>query len=371
MTKPRFFVGRRRPGGRLEFRFEVKAKDRPPNWPATIPLDPDRSRAITRAAELNAQLDAARLAMAADGLLAPVTGTLPWLRDRYFASPEWGRLHPRTQREYRRYLDMLMAWSAAGGHRHVRGLGAKTIREYLRGMDRTPVQRDRLAVVLGNLLNVAVAEEVIERNPLREMRALPKARAEEAHIWTEAEFRAIVDEAERQGRTSVVLVLTFMRDCAQRLGDALRMEWDWFGADGWCRLKQSKRGARVACETTPELRALLARAREAAVVHPRFVALFEHTGQPYDMDPARPNDQFTGAFERVRKAAGLPHLKAMHLRHTGVVEMARAGCTVPEIASRTGHATGTVDEMLKRYMPPDETVARNAGAKLSAWRNRK
>ena len=43
--------------------------------------------------------------------------------------------------------------------------------------------------------------------------------------------------------------------------------------------------------------------------------------------------------------------------------MARAECTVPEIASITGHTIGSVEQILSSYLPQDNRVAWNAQAK--------
>jgi hypothetical protein len=52
-----------------------------------------------------------------------------------------------------------------------------------------------------------------------------------------------------------------------------------------------------------------------------------------------------------------------------VVQLARAGCTVPEIASITGHSIASVEQILQRYLPRDSTVARNAQVKRGLIQN--
>lgn len=51
------------------------------------------------------------------------------------------------------------------------------------------------------------------------------------------------------------------------------------------------------------------------------------------------------------------------LRHSCVVQLARAGCTVPEIAAITGHTLSSVEKILSHYLPRDSQVARNAQIK--------
>jgi hypothetical protein len=68
-------------------------------------------------------------------------------------------------------------------------------------------------------------------------------------------------------------------------------------------------------------------------------------------------------FATVRKTAtanGARDLKLKWLRHSCVVQLARAGCTVPEIASITGHSISSVEQILQKYLPRDSRVAENA-----------
>ena len=60
------------------------------------------------------------------------------------------------------------------------------------------------------------------------------------------------------------------------------------------------------------------------------------------------------------------------LRQSCVVQLARAECTVPEIAAITGHSPQSVNSILTKYLPRDAQVALNAQRKrgLLCPRNR-
>lgn len=51
------------------------------------------------------------------------------------------------------------------------------------------------------------------------------------------------------------------------------------------------------------------------------------------------------------------------LRHSCIVQLARADCTVPQIAAITGHALTSVNSILSVYLPRDTAVARAAQVK--------
>lgn len=86
------------------------------------------------------------------------------------------------------------------------------------------------------------------------------------------------------------------------------------------------------------------------------------TGRPF-----RDVDRLSHVFEDVRTRLVLPaggrKLVLRAVRHSCVVQLARAGCTVPEIAAITGHSPASVRDILKVYLPRDSRVAMNAQRK--------
>jgi len=85
-------------------------------------------------------------------------------------------------------------------------------------------------------------------------------------------------------------------------------------------------------------------------------------------------DRFRRAFARIRaRAAELAALRQEHaladslrglqfqwLRHTAVVGLQDAGCTIPEIAAITGHTLLSVTQILERYGRRTKKQAENA-----------
>jgi hypothetical protein len=106
--KPRYFVEK---GGR--FYWQPSAKLIGAGWRAPPPLSRERAVALRQAEELNRQLDAWR-----ERQKTPVSsrnGTVPWLIERYLASPEFDRIRDRTKRDYRCNFARLAKWSASLG----------------------------------------------------------------------------------------------------------------------------------------------------------------------------------------------------------------------------------------------------------------
>jgi len=83
--------------------------------------------------------------------------------------------------------------------------------------------------------------------------------------------------------------------------------------------------------------------------------------------PFRDFKRLSQVFADIRTRFVLPaggrHLALRALRHSCVVQLARCGCEIPEIASITGHTPASAAEILKTYLPRDSRVARNAQEK--------
>ena len=57
-------------------------------------------------------------------------------------------------------------------------------------------------------------------------------------------------------------------------------------------------------------------------------------------------------------------MQACDLRRTFLVELARAGATVPEIAANTGHSIKHTTAIFEHYLPRDVQMARAGIIKL-------
>ena len=228
-------------------------------------------------------------------------------------------------------------------------------------------------------------------------------------VGTDAEIRALVDASDRLEIDGVrmsaigdaVLAGLFS---GQRKKDILEFIPGRL-SNARIELVQSKTGARVSIPMAPRLVERLAagKARRAKadyrVVTPNIV-VNEGTGLAYN------GGTFTDHFAQVRAAAvagvvdeeatriarelhaaeqrnseppiiykiapcqSLADFTFPDLRDTAVTWYARAGSTVPEIASITGHSLASIYRILKHYLALDAELADNAVKKLVDWMER-
>lgn len=194
----------------------------------------------------------------------------------------------------------------------------------------------------------------IERNPCAEGGKLYSGSRVDK-IWTDDDVARFLAVAPPILRLPMLLAI----NTGQRQGDLRRLPWSAYdGRD--IKVRQRKTGAFLPVPVSDELRVAL----DAA---PRIspVILVSSDGKPWS------ESGFQSAWGKATIRAGVRDLTFHDLRGTAVVMLARAGCSEAEIYSITGHKPSDVRTILTaHYLPRDGEVARNAIAKLNAYRKR-
>jgi len=358
----RYVVLKNRADGRQVAYFQVPAARRPEGWPATIPLPTSapRTGVLDRAEVAAIRRDARALY---ERLTSAGTAKEPRARPRTIEtllatwqnSPEWRSLRLATQVDYDFVSLRIQAWSLERKHPDPALMTQPAVLSFLSHFSDRPATKARTARVLALVMQQAVALGWRTDNPVRGIRVkVPKSTTS---IWEQSDVDQYVAAARQRGLASIALVILLMWEIGQRLTDmrSFRAGAEYDPDRGVFAFHQSKTGAPVIIEVSEGLRTALAQLTEPGVMF-----RYEPTGKPYTAD------QLTHAFSLVRDdavAAGGRSLLLRQLRHSCVVQLARAGCTVPEISSVTGHTLGSVNSILGTYLPRDSTVARNAQIK--------
>lgn len=357
--------------------FEVPARLRPPGWPSSRPLPIENRRGdLTDAAEV-ARIQADAKAMY-DQLLRDRAGTEPVAPTRtmralanvWRGTQAYKALKPRTQRGYEKSLLHVLAWAEAMNEPDPTILTKPQAEQFLALLDDAPTTRRHVKIVLKMLMDQAVDLGWRADNPVARIKmAAPDTKA---IIWKADEVETYAWAALSIGEFGMAALILTEWEIGQRLTDAYLFRFgEHFerqdAPPGCFAFDQSKTDEPVTIPVSDRLRAMLLWFKEQGQLH-----LFHDgkTGRPWArLIGNRLEADDTAAakvFSRVRKIAeawGARRLLLKWLRHSCVVELARAGCTVPEIAAITGHTPASVYAIIKKYLPRDSTVARNAQAK--------
>lgn len=370
----KYVVLKRRADGTSRAYFQVPARLRPSGWSPAIPLP--------RTAERRGTLDAAEVAAIRSdaealygALMQAKTGdtvrpperSLSTLVDALQRSPEWAALSEKTRVGYETGFKKILAWSKRCGHPDPTALPRSAILQFLSMFDAgtEPDGTARVARHTAKKHTAAVLRLVLEQainkgwrtdNPARGIRIkVPKTKAT---IWEQKDVDCYVKAARDTGVPSIALIILLEWEIGQRLTDvrAFRPGAEYDAERGVFSFRQSKTDEPVSIEVSMGLRAMLAEAGDGHL----FLFRNDRTGKAYT------ENRLSKTFAWVRiaavKAGGRP-LILKQLRHSCIVQLARAGCTVPEIAAITGHALTSVNSILSVYLPRDTAVARAAQVK--------
>ena len=176
-------------------------------------------------------------------------------------------------------------------------------------------------------------------------------------IWTRDDEEAFLKSAPAHLHLPLLLALW----TGQRQGDLLRLPWSAY--DGThIRLRQSKsirkggRPVRVVIPVGARLKvALDAAERKSPII------LTNSLGRPWT------SHGFQASFGTSARNAGIVGLTFHDLRGTAVTRLAEVECSVPEIATITGHSLRDVHSILDaHYLHRDPALAESAIRKLEA-----
>lgn len=368
----RYVTLRKRQDGSFRVFFQVPERLRPSDWPSLIPLPIDGNRRgdLADADEVaRIQADAARLygrlqAVRLGRPTAPPKRSLRTLVRAYQQSAGWKRLKPITHKGYQAYINHILAWAETcePAQPDPSRLTRTDIEGFLSLFDDKPVTRKHTRKVMRLVMDQAIALGWRTDNPCDGIR-LPKAAKSRAGIWEQADVDAYVAAAEAPGhytehRRSIALIILLEWEIGQRLTDVrgFRPGSEYDSVAGVFRFHQEKTGAYVTVPISARLKQLLNEAPDGKL----FLFTNERSGKAYT------GERLSKSFAWVRKAAvkaGARPLLLRWLRHSCVVQLARAGCTIPEIAAITGHSHASAAKILDVYLPRDNQVAWNAQEK--------
>lgn len=360
--------------GRGRAYFQVPARLRPSGWPATIRLLSDRGLAdsaerlsdqdfadlVLTGLEQRKRLDEARTG---GGAKAPTRSIPTLVRDWEMSWDDRG-IKDKTREGYGWSIKKILQWSALLRHPDPTDMTHADLNKFVRKFNDRPTTKRQLIKALRLVMAQAIARGWRSDNPAIGLSAhVPKTKA---LIWEQADVDQYVAVAIEQGMRSIALIILLEWEIGQRLTDVrgFRPGREYDAERGVFSFEQSKTDAPVIIEISETLRGLL---KELVDDEQLFLFRNERTGKAYT------ENRLSKTFGWVRHAVvktGGRRLVLRQLRHSCVVQLARAECTVPEIAAITGHSIASVGRILSVYLPRDSVVARNAQVKRGIVRGK-
>lgn len=249
-------------------------------------------------------------------------GSLSAVAVAYYASADFKRLAPVTQKTYRNIIDR---FRDSAGALPVAKITAANVRKWVDNRADRPAAANTFLKVFRALMRFAIERDMVKADPTVGVRPV-KNQTDGHHTWTEAEIATY--EAHWKLGTRERLAFDLLLYTAQRSGDVRQMGPQHV-LDGHVVVRQEKTATPLEIPIHPRLSASIAAYDSGHLI---FIAT-QH-GDPYT---AR---GFGNWFTDSAKAAGLPAGRTAHgLRKAAARRLAEAGCTSHQIAAITGHKT--------------------------------
>jgi integrase len=254
-----------------------------------------------------------------------------------------------TQKEYRRYLAVIEEQFGTMPLKAVEDRRARGVfMEWRDTMKATPRKADYAWTVLARVLSFGKDRGRIAINVCEGGGRLYEARRQEK-IWTPDHISRFIAEAPAELHLALVLALW----TGQRQGDLLKLRWSDY-QERKIRVFQSKGQKPVTIPVGDTLAECLKRAPMRALT-----ILTGQRGRPWT------GDGFRTEWGKACQRAGIDDVTFHDLRGTAVTRLAKAGCSVAEIASLTGHALKDAQAILDaHYLGGRLELAEAAMAKL-------
>jgi len=262
-----------------------------------------------------------------------------------------------------------LQWSAAADHPPIRTLTKANLLSLYEALAEPDPDSGKIAMArarntmaaLRRILSYAVDKDWLSTNPATKLQ-IGKVKGRKV-IWEDHHVAALETKAREAGLPSIALAVHLAAETGQRRANVLALRWGDYDSSA-VTLRQQKTGKLVRIPATADLKKILQRLPPGATDDP--ILRCEQTGKAWN------GSSFGHRFRDIADDGELITLWFMDLRRTAVVRLARAGCTVPEIAAITGHDIDDCARILDdHYLPTDAGVAANAIAKLDAHRKQR
>ncbi len=123
---------------------------------------------------------------------------------------------------YRKRLNHLRALNESFGRRFVEDFTVRDVRAWWNTRADTPVHRANLYALLRMIFEVAMEDELIQRNPCR-VRGASAVASKRRPTFTDADVQKIHDAAEEPQMKAIILILM---GTALRIGDLVALDWE-------------------------------------------------------------------------------------------------------------------------------------------------
>ena len=330
---PRYVVKRLQADGLEHYRFNPPQKYIDENLVLRQSLGTNLNKAIKIAHEYNTIIDEY---LRKSSQFVNGKSTVKELYEEYILSNDYNMLRPKTQKDYKYFLDIMLDTNNFSGKRFKNITTPMCKQAYEIWVERGVSFANHIIAVSCTLYSYAVQMGHIETNPFKNVKR--KTTETKRIIWSDTEIKLFLDTAYKKFEyRSVGLIAHMAYEWGQRLGDMRLLEWEnILFEQKKLYLKQSKKIKEVFLPIDEKMLDMLQKQHNdfgfQKYVAPRPKPIKDEY-RPYNLQ------SISKIGNCVIKESGIrQELQLMHLRATAITEMNDAGVGISQIMSVSGHS---------------------------------
>lgn len=268
--------------------------------------------------------------------LAWAEDTLGWVISKYKNSADYKALAKGTLKYYKRFLKDILE---LGGEMPFDEISRADVIDFVESYPKDS-QRKHCSAVLRNLFNEAMYRGCASHNLASNLRLAEMGTR--TQIWLPEDIDSWKKAAKKHEKAdALILAFDMLLYTAQRPIDVLKSKWDQYTDDNIILVRQQKTKTLVGLPAHRDLKKALEIARDRRTSE--TIVSNKNRQMSYSV--------FRKAFVQICAMAGIRDLQPRDLRRTAVVRLGQAGCTIPQIASVSGHTIDTTTQILEKYLP--------------------
>lgn len=358
-VKVRYFVTKSMKDGKILYYWQPRPEYEKIGF-LTRRLDDDLTKAVKQAVNYNLELDAWRAGKQLPQ--GPQQDTVSWLIAEYKKSADFRVLTPKVTKEYTRQLNRFekgIGDDKGFGDIHVNGITPQVALQFLYKLSDRKREALYAMEVLRKLFGFGrKVTGSIATNPFEK---LGLKRPEKRRVlWEQHQIVDFIDIAFEMDKPEFAAAMAIYANVGPNPVDVRKMPKSAYDGEAFT-YRRSKTDAPVYAPMVPYYKTVLDRAMKLMEGRKSVLIISRKSGRPYS------EFDFSRDFREVATEANVPKEKqAKDLRRNCVVTLAEAGCTVPEIASITGHQIDYCQKILNTYWQATKVISINAMQKVRA-----
>jgi hypothetical protein len=357
---PPYCVKKKRKDGHQIY-FQVPARCRPENWPATIKVGHTAHDSIKEIVSSGEKIYQEFINFKSGIIEVVHKGSLNHVIETYKTTDYWQNLKPATKKSYEYLIRIIDEWSRLAGYPHIKIYKVKHLHAFLNKWKEKPKMRREYKNILNILFKIAINEDLIKTNIVKEISFAKTNKVKTIRVWEQEDINKFVDKADKENMPNLGTAALIAYETGQRMTDIFSFQEPRDYKDGCFIFKTSKTSKRIYLPATQKLKTRLEQKEKSQLL----LTVRDNNKRTWD------KFFFNKKFRYICSLVGLDGYQFRQIRNSAAMIAERAELTDAEFESIFGWPRDHVRKMMREYYGDrDPEVAKRGIAKIEEYKNK-